>query len=164
MHWLFMTLVASAYVCAMASPVRDRRAASSVMTVLLLTWGLYLLAWSDYPPAALFWAFGFPLQSEHLWALTDTVAATFVLAAAWQRWWGWVIFGALTFQQGFHASYDVGAISFQQLSRALDATFLIQLACFFVIGGSGVVDRLSRVVRVPGHLLHPPSSALRAKE
>ncbi len=164
MRWLFMALVISACVCAACAQPRDREPAISVMNGLSSVWALYLLSFTPYPPAALFWAIGIPLTGEHLWALIDAVLATVVVAAAWHRWWGWVIFAMLTLQQCFHAAYDIGAISFQQLSTALDLSFLVQLACFFVIGGSGAIDRLSRLVRLRGRVFHPLGSAFRAKE
>jgi hypothetical protein len=156
--------VIAACFCAACAQPRDRQAATSVMNGLSVTWALYLLAWTEVPPASLFWMIGIPLTSEHLWALTDAVLATVVIAAAWHRWWGWVIFGALTVQQCFHAAYDLGGMTFPQLSIALDLSFLVQLACFFVIGGSGVVDRVARLARVRRGFLHSPRTALRTKE
>lgn len=164
MRWPFMALVIAACVCAACAQPRDRQPAVSVMNGLSIVWALYLLSFTPYPPAALFWGIGIPLTGEHLWALIDAVLATTVLAAAWHRWWGWVVFAMLTLQQCFHAAYDVNWISFPQLSTALDLSFLVQLACFFVIGGSGVVDRLSRLVRLRGRVLHSAGSAYRAKE
>lgn len=164
MRWLFMALVLAACICAGYSQPRDRAPAMSVMNGICIVWALFLLSFTHYPPAALFWAVGIPLTGEHLWALIDATLATVVLAAAWHRWWGWVIFAMLTLQQCFHAAYDLGAISFPQLSTALDLSFLVQLACFFVIGGPGVANRVSRLAAVRGRVLRPLGSAYRAKE
>lgn len=162
-QWLFMALVGAAYACAAHAPPRQRWAATGVMTAILITWALYLLSWSAFPPAAAFWAVGIPLTSEHLWALTDGVLGTLVIATTWDRWWGWMVFGLLALQQCFHLAYDWQVIGFGTLSQWLDMTFLAQLACFFVIGGPGVVSRLSDLVRVPRHLLRTMGAALRTR-
>ncbi len=150
MKWLFMALVAGAYAFALHAPPKHRRAATSVMTAICAVWALYLLAWSPWPPASLFWQFGLPLESEHLWSITDAILAAFVLVNGYEAdwslrrfWWGWSIFVLLVGQQCFHIMRDFGIIESGVYDQALDLTFLAQLACIYALGGPGVWLRIT---------------------
>lgn len=166
MRWLFMVLVAVAYVFALHAPPKHRRAATSVMTAIAGAWALYLLAWSPWPPASLLWSIGLPLESEHLWSITDALLGAFVLVSGWRLdwsfrrfWWGWSIFSLLAIQQCFHTVRDFGLIEWGVYDRALDLTFLAQLACIYALGGPGVWLRITHLYGVCRDLLRAPGAA-----
>lgn len=168
MKWLFMALVAMAYGFALHAPPKHRRAATSVMTAIAGAWALYLLAWSPWPPASLLWSIGLPLQSEHLWSITDALLGAFVLVSGWRFdwsfrrfWWGWSIFTLLTLQQCFHTVRDFGLIEWGVYDRALDVTFLAQLACIYALGGPGVWLGITRLYGGCRDIFHSPDAVSR---
>lgn len=143
---LALLMIAAAF----GAPSEDRRRAVAVSVLLFANWVCFVLAWTDYKPKLVFAAVGMPLTNIDMWALLDALAASCIIAVAYDRWWGLALWGMLVAQLAGHSLYQGGLVAYAPYSAALDALFLAQVAVFLLLGGGGIVNLVARIRAGPG--------------
>ena len=137
-------LLACAAVLVACCARKDERTPAMVSGLaILITWGLYVSAWSDVSPAGVLMLTGIEVEHVDAWALTDLVLSVVIIATAFDREWGWMLWSLIIAQIAMHVQYQRGAWDWAAYEIGLDATFLAQLAVLFWLGGRGVGDLLS---------------------
>lgn len=128
---------------AACAPRHERYKACALATAFVIAWALYIMSWAPFPPAAVFWAVGIKVTSYEMWAMQDAVVGMLAMAIARDVWFGWVIWSIAISQEVMHASFDIGVWDYGRLSHSLDTTFWATVACFMVVGGPGVWNRIN---------------------
>lgn len=138
-------LVAAAMFCAWHAPEGQRRQLGCFSVLFTLGWASFVASWSDYGPAALLWRTRLAIRSEDIWCMTDALLGSVVIAIAWDRWWAWALWATFLTQVGMHTMYrPFHAWDYPAYPLALGYVFNAQIAVFFMVGGKGAADRISR--------------------
>lgn len=130
---LYLVLCGAAIWFAAHSPIDQRRDAVTVAGALLANW--LFCAWTYVAPASV------QELAPDLWAVADMAVGALAVMLAWRHWWGWAIYGLVMAQECFHAAR--GVVGVDAYLTALDRLLLAMIACFIVLGGRGVAQRVS---------------------
>lgn len=139
--------------------------AAAVGTVMMAGWLLYIAAWWEYSPAAIFSMSGVYIDHQDAWAITDMLVAIYVVLKANGTRWACALFWILVLQVAFHCFYKYAGLSAGLYETALNTTFLAQVAALFMAGGRKSADRLFDIFAHSRHVLRkawPASGEKRA--
>lgn len=154
-------LCALAAVCAAFSVREKDWGAFPASLAIFCGWSICApLTWSPY--AIHIWVPG--LSYADVWAITDLLVASIILATGGTRWWSLSLAGVLWLQIALHTLHQYAGIEFAPYSVALDTLFLAQLAIIFTTGGGKIVDLVSRAARHAADVLRPAAPASRQEK
>ena len=122
----------------------DRRAVTLCAMVLLANWLACAMPWIYLPLSyeAVTNALGMRQPQEDGWAIADLAG---LAATAWigrRMWWGLALPSLYLFLLTMHVVAWANRLEYQEYSLIADASFCIQLAVIFALGGDGVSDLL----------------------
>lgn len=136
-------LLATALVFAWHAPLDQRRQAVLCWGIIALDWLNYVLSWTPFALHFALKAIGINILSEEIWPIVDAVAAIAVVAVAYDKLWAWMLWVCLVIQVTKSAAHQVFGGAFDPYTRFLDLFFWAQIACFLMIGGRGVRNRIA---------------------
>lgn len=140
-----LVLCVVAVIVAGHAPPEHRRVAVALAAGCLANW--LFCGWTYRAPVLV------QRHAIELWTMADAAVGMAAVTLAHRFWLGWAVWAVSIVQVGFHLLHA-------QMADAaylfwLDKLLLAQLACFLMVGGNGVRDRLSagvdlrRLVRAP---------------
>lgn len=139
---LYLGLCVVALVVAAHAPEDQRNGAFLAALLLLANW--LLCGWTYQANAPQIWlrSKGLPVAAVDIWVCADVAMGGLSLLLAKVRWWGWILWSIAVAQVSFH--YFNEALTDAAYLFWLDKLLLAQIACFILIGGNGVVQRVGR--------------------
>lgn len=102
-------------------------------------WLLFVTSWEPWGAALLLSDAGIYTTSPEVWAIADATNGMLALRYGHRHWWGFALWFLYVAQCVMHVSF-LGGWSWGQYKTGLDATFLMQVAVFLMVGGKGVYD------------------------
>lgn len=130
----------------------SNKRAFAVGTVMTAGWLLYIAAWWEYSPAAIFSMSGIYVDHQDVWAMTDMAVAIYIVLKANRTKWAGGLFWLLVAQVTFHCFYKYAGLSAGLYETALNTTFLAQVAALFMAGGRRSADRLLDILDHAWHV------------
>lgn len=135
-------LLALALIFAWHAPRDQRHQAVLCWGAVAIDWLVYVMSWSPWALHFALKAIGINIPSEEIWPIVDAVAAIAVITMAYERPWAWMLWACLIVQICKSAAHQVFGGAFDPYTRFLDLLFWAQIACFLMIGGRGVWNRV----------------------
>lgn len=124
------------------APSHERGQAFVCFGIVAIDWLNYVLSWTPFALHFALKAMGVWILSENIWPIADAVAAAAVICCAYEYRWAWALWGCLTVQVCLHIGHQLSEGPFDPFTRLLDLFFWGQIACFVMIGGRGVRNRV----------------------
>lgn len=142
---VYGALCAGALVASAHAPVGQRRECTLMAIAVLANWELYVLSYTPYSLAVLF--AGAHPDDVFAWAIADVICGCAAILLAFDRWWGWALWGLSVIQLAMHAGEKLHLFGDVFYTDRLDNLLLAQLAIFFLVGGGGVWNRITDISR-----------------
>lgn len=136
---IYGALLLAAMAFAAHAPKEERAAALCLSALLLGNWLLCGWTYAEHPPQR--WV---GITAVDLWSIADALLGAAAVALTC-RWWGWAIWSLTVMQIALHLFR--GAMPDAAYTGWLDVLLQAQIACFLVLGGRGVSDRIGDLRR-----------------
>lgn len=136
-------LLIAALVFGWHAPRDQRRLAVLCWGIVTLDWLNYVSSWTPFALHFALKAIGINIPSPEIWPIVDAIAAITIVAMAYDKLWAWVLWACLVIQVAKSAAHQVFGGAFDPYTRFLDLFFWAQIACFLMIGGRGVGNRIA---------------------